>query len=235
ETDPLRRSDRARRRLRQVRDALVGGRADLAPRGKTEVHKLELHELAQRFRAPGLDRLISNFSREGYLRAVERAIEYIYAGDIFQVNLSQRLLWPLDCDPLELYLRLRERNAAPFAGYFAADDWAIASASPERFVRIADREVDTRPIKGTRRRRAGPEADLFTRDELRESEKDRAENLMIVDLLRNDLSRVCTPGTVRVPELCRVETYETVQHLVSEIRGRLDPRRSAWDVWRAAF
>jgi len=235
ETDPLRRSDRARGRMRQVRDVLAGSPGHFGPRSPADVRKLNLRELAPHFTAPGLDRLISNFSREGYLRAVERAIEYIYAGDIFQVNLSQRLLWPLDRDPLELYLRLRERNAAPFASYFAVDDWAIASASPERFVRIADREVDTRPIKGTRRRRTGPEADLFTRDELRESEKDRAENLMIVDLLRNDLSRVCTPGTVRVPELCRVETYETVQHLVSEVRGRLDPGRSDWDLWRAVF
>jgi para-aminobenzoate synthetase component 1 len=235
ETAPLRRGDRARRRLQQVCDALAGSTADFARRGQTDARKLDLQELAPQYAAPCLEGLISNFSQEGYLHAVERAIEYIYAGDIFQVNLSQRLLWPLDCDPLELYLRLRDRNAAPFAGYFAVDDWAIASASPERFVRIADRQVDTRPIKGTRRRRAAPEADLFTRDELRESEKDRAENLMIVDLLRNDLSRVCTPGTVRVPELCRVETYETVQHLVSEVRGRLDPGRSPWDLWRAVF
>ncbi|MFP6764595.1 MAG: anthranilate synthase component I family protein, partial [Planctomycetaceae bacterium] len=92
---------------------------------------------------------------------------------------------------------------------------------PERFLKVADRTVTTRPIKGTRHRRSGPEADLFTRDELRQSEKDIAENVMIVDLLRNDLSRVCEPGTVSVPQLCTVETYETVQHLVSEVRGRL--------------
>src|SRR5262249_2622085 len=149
--------------------------------------------------------------------------------------LSQRLLYPADGNPLELYLRLRERNPAPFAGYFAHDDWAIASASPERFVAINGGEVETRPIKGTRRRRAGPGADLFTRDELRESEKDQAENVMIVDLLRNDLSRVCAPGTVTVPELCRVETYETVQHLVSEVRGRLADKKTPWDLFRAVF
>jgi para-aminobenzoate synthetase component 1 len=191
--------------------------------------------LSKQWAAPGLPGLLSNFSRDDYLRAVEQAIEYIYAGDIFQVNLSQRLLYPDSGDPLGLYLRLRERNPAPFGGYFAHDDWVVASASPERFVRVADGEVETCPIKGTRRRRSGPEADLFTRDELRQSEKDQAENVMIVDLLRNDLSRVCAPGSVRVPDLCRVETYETVQHLVSEIRGRLAPGRTPWDLLRAVF
>lgn len=189
---------------------------------------------------PGLAGLMSNFSKEEYLRAVERVIEYIRAGDIFQANLSQRLLFPADEDGLTLYLRLRERNAAPFAGYFAHDDWVVASASPERFVSLRDGEVETRPIKGTRRRRHLPEADLYTEDELRESEKDQAENVMIVDLLRNDLSKVCTPGSIRVPKLCAVETYETVQHLVSVIRGSMDHdqngrRRDAWDLLQATF
>ena len=111
----------------------------------------------------------------------------------------------------------------------------LPSASPERFLRLDGSDVETRPIKGTRRRKPGPEADLFTRDELRESEKDQAENVMIVDLLRNDLSRVCEPGSVRVPQLCGVETYETVQHLVSEVRARLTPDRSIWDLFRATF
>jgi para-aminobenzoate synthetase component 1 len=182
----------------------------------------------------------SNFSRDEYLRAVARVIEYIRAGDIFQANLSQRLVFPAREEPLELYLRLRELNAAPFAGYFAHDDWTIASASPERFVRVREGIVETRPIKGTRRRRHRPEADLFTEDELRESEKDQAENVMIVDLLRNDLSRVCSPGSIRVPSLCAVETYETVQHLVSVVRGTLDRDASgrpldAWDLLAATF
>lgn len=189
---------------------------------------------------PGLAGLSSNFSKEAYLRAVERIIEYIRAGDIFQANLSQRLLFPANNDGLSLYLRLRERNAAPFAGYFAHDDWVVASASPERFFSLRDGEVETRPIKGTRRRRHLPEADLYTEDELRESEKDQAENVMIVDLLRNDLSKVCQPGSIRVPTLCAVEVYETVQHLVSVIRGSLEchangQRRDAWDVFQATF
>ena len=183
-------------------------------------------------RPPGL---MSSFGRQQYLDVVQRVIDYIHAGDIFQANLSQRLLFPAFCSPLELYCRLRERNPAPFAGFLRHDDWSIASASPERFLRVDGRDVETRPIKGTRRRRPSPEADLLTRDELRESDKDRAENVMIVDLLRNDLSRVCDPGTVNVTKLCAVETYETVQHLVSEVRGRLAIDRDVWDLFTATF
>lgn len=182
----------------------------------------------------------SNFSRDEYLQAVERVIDYIHAGDAFQVNLSQRLLFPAREESLSLYLRLRQLNPAPFAGYFSCGNWTIASASPERFVHVQDGVVETRPIKGTRRRRHRPEADLFTEDELRESEKDQAENVMIVDLLRNDLSKVCSPGSIRVPSLCAVETYETVQHLVSVVRGTLDRdatgrQLNAWDLLAALF
>ena len=237
ETDAARRADRAARRLREVREALESGALSAwdGERLQIENCKLKIEKLTRVRQAPGMSGLLSNFSRDEYLRTVERAIEYIGAGDIFQVNLSQRLLYEQAGCPLELYLRLRERNPAPFAGYFAHDDWVVASASPERFVRVADGQVETRPIKGTRSRRAAPEADLFTRDELRKSEKDQAENVMIVDLLRNDLSRVCTPGTIRVPELCRVETYETVQHLVSEVRGSLHAGQTPWNLFRAVF
>jgi para-aminobenzoate synthetase component 1 len=180
--------------------------------------------------------VFSDQSADEYLRAVERVIEYIYAGDIFQANMSQRLLAPATLGPIVLYERLRACNPAPFAGLMLADDWAILSASPERYVQITDGVVTTRPIKGTRRRSPRqPEADLFTKDSLRESEKDQAENVMIVDLLRNDLSRVCRPGTVRVPQLCEVESFATVQHLVSEVQGTLEPGRTAWDVFAATF
>jgi para-aminobenzoate synthetase component 1 len=162
-------------------------------------------------------------------------IDYIYAGDIFQANLSQRLLARSPCNCFDLFDRLRTVNPAPFAALMAWDDWAIISASPERFLRVNRGEVETRPIKGTRQRKQGPEADLFTRDELRESDKDRAENVMIVDLLRNDLSKVCQPGSIRVPHLCTVESYETVQHLVSEVRGQLQADMTIWDLFRATF
>ncbi|MGH7129655.1 MAG: anthranilate synthase component I family protein, partial [Planctomycetaceae bacterium] len=237
ETDPRRRRERAearllfvRRRLRvERREARAESRAGAKAHGPRPVGSFDLSSLSS------MEGLTSNFSREGYLAAVRRTIEYIHAGDIFQANLSQRLLAPARCGPVELYRRLRERNPAPFAGFFAHDDWAIVSASPERFLHVRDREVETRPIKGTRRRGSGPEADLFTRDELRESGKDQAENVMIVDLLRNDLSRVCAPGSIRVPRLLAVETYETVQHLVSQIRGTLADGRDAWDLFAAAF
>ena len=190
---------------------------------------------ARQFPLSGFPHVSSTFSRENYLRAVEQVIEYIAAGDIFQANLSQRLLTPAPCSSIELYERLRSVNPAPFAGLMMWDDWAIVSASPERFLCVTEGEVETRPIKGTRRRKQAPEADLFTRDELRQSEKDQAENVMIVDLLRNDLSRVCQPGTIRVPQLCAVETYETVQHLVSEVRGQLQSASTIWDLFRATF
>ncbi|RPI81734.1 MAG: aminodeoxychorismate synthase component I [Planctomycetaceae bacterium] len=235
ETEPASRLRRAAKRLKEVRHRLGAPHAptptaasSARPEGRA-VPGIAHHPLAGR---PGL---VSNFSRTGYLAAVARAIEYIRAGDIFQVNLSQQLCLPLECPPVALYLKLRQRNPAPFGGFFAHDDWVVASSSPERFVQLHAGEVETRPIKGTRQRRSGPEADLFTRDELRQSEKDQAENVMIVDLLRNDLSRVCLPGTVRVPELCRVESYATVQHLVSVVQGRLRPEMSAWDLFSAVF
>lgn len=177
--------------------------------------------LAPQFPVEGIPELTSNFSHEGYLKAVQRVIDYIHAGDAFQVNLSQRLLFPCRNDPFLTYLRLRDRNPAPFSAYFDGGYYQIASASPERFLSIRNGQVETRPIKGTRRRLASPEANLFRGDELRASEKDRAENVMIVDLMRNDLSKICHDESIRVTELCRLETYAFVQHLVSTVTGRL--------------
>jgi para-aminobenzoate synthetase component 1 len=192
-------------------------------------------DLAPQFSVPGPAGLTSSFSEAQYLAAVARAIEYIRAGDVFQVNLAQRLLYPAADDAISLYLRLRQRNPATFAGYFDLGDFQIASASPERFLQVRGREVEARPIKGTRRRSRWPEADLFAGSELRESEKDRAENVMIVDLLRNDLSRCCDPESVQVTQLCGLEIYEYVQHLVSVVRGRLRPGATPLDLVRGAF
>src|SRR4029077_1006948 len=177
----------------------------------------------------------SNFTRDGYLDAVARVIEYVFAGDIFQANLSQRLEAPLVGTPLELYDRLRRRNPAPFSAYLDCGDLVVASSSPERFLRVEpDGRVETRPIKGTRPRGLGPEHDAALALALTESDKDKAENVMIVDLLRNDLSRVCRPGTVRVPELFALEQYATVHHLVSTVTGDLAPEYDALDLLRAA-
>ncbi|MBM83017.1 MAG: aminodeoxychorismate synthase, component I [Planctomycetaceae bacterium] len=236
ETNTAAREVRARERLGEVLARLDQSVANFAQPG-TDVdgEPLAVNQLAPTSPAGSIANLASDFSRDDYLKAVESVIEYIRAGDIFQANLSQRLLFPSLDSTLELYSRLRDRNPAPFAGYYQNDDWAVVSASPERFLKVEDREVETRPIKGTRQRQTLPEADLFTRDALRESGKDTAENVMIVDLLRNDLSRVCQPGSIRVPQLCAVETYETVQHLVSEIRGTLADDHSVWDLIKAAF
>jgi para-aminobenzoate synthetase component 1 len=169
---------------------------------------------------------------------VARAVEYIRAGDIFQANVSQRFLaeFPSGLDPFTLYRRLRRLSPAPFAAYVNAPGLQVLSASPERFLAL-DREgrIETRPIKGTRRRGADPAEDARFVAELRGSEKDRAENLMIVDLLRNDLSRVAAIGSVRVPELFTLETFARVHHLVSAVEGRLAPGRTALDLLAAAF
>jgi para-aminobenzoate synthetase component 1 len=177
----------------------------------------------------------SNVSHAAYLAMIRRAVEYIHAGDVFQVNLAQRLLSRASLPPVELYLRLRQRNPAPYAGYFDLGHSQVISASPECFLTVRGGQVETRPIKGTRGRSHLPEADLFAGDELSDSEKDRAENVMIVDLMRNDLSRACLADSVRVEQLCRLETYAYVKHLVSVVRGELKPGLTTWDLLRASF
>jgi para-aminobenzoate synthetase component I len=203
--------------------------AETPPSRRDVLHGPSRHPLS---RLPGL---VSNFDRAGYEAAVARIVQDIHAGEIFQANLSQRLTALSTGSPVKLFQKLMQVNPAPFAAYFDSGPLQIISASPERFLKLDGDIVETRPIKGTRARRHGPEADLYTRDELRESDKDRAENVMIVDLLRNDLSRVCRPGSIRVPQLCTVETYETVQHLVSEVRGQLNPGRDFFDLLAATF
>ena len=178
---------------------------------------------------------LGNFDSEGYQAAVQKARDYIYAGDIFQVNLSQRLLCPARCKSDELYEHLRLVNAAPFAGYFNFGSGQIISASPERFFHVRDRWMETRPIKGTRRRTGDAERDRVTAEELLASEKDRSENVMIVDLLRNDLSRVCDPNSMRVEQLCKVEEYPFVLHLVSVIGAQLRDDVQWSDVMAAVF
>lgn len=235
ETDPSRRQRRAKDRLAQMQAWLADVPPQTSDTIKTRLPAVDSKDLALQHPVPGPPGLTSDFSADGYRSAVQRAVEYIRAGDIFQVNLSQRLLFPAREHPVELYLRLRERNPATFACYFDLGEFQIVSASPERFVCVFDRQVEARPIKGTRRRIPHAEADLFAGDDLQQSEKDRAENVMIVDLLRNDISRVCRPESVRVTQLCRREVYQFVQHLVSAVRGELAVGKSALDLVRASF
>ena len=233
ETDWAARRERAAARLAQFRERLSRPSSNVNQNGQCE--PLTATALAPQFAIPGHVGLTSNFSADNYHATIQRAIDYIHAGDVFQVNLSQRLLHAACTSSVELYCRLRERNPAPFAGYLDGGDWQIASASPERFVRVDGRHVETRPIKGTRRRARRPEADLFAGDDLRASDKDRAENIMIVDLLRNDLSRTCRPESVRVSQLCGLETYEYVQHLVSVVEGTLRDDCTPLEVLRTSF
>ena len=180
--------------------------------------------------------LRSSFTRTAYLDAVARVREYIFAGDIFQANLSQRFEAPLEESAWSFYTRLRQRNAAPFAAFLEFPEAVVVSASPERFLRVDGHGmVETRPIKGTRPRGVGPEHDAALGQALAESAKDRAENLMIVDLMRNDLSRVCAPHSVRVSELFALERYATVYHLVSTVVGKLGPGVDGINLLRAAF
>lgn len=179
----------------------------------------------------------STCSPDGFRSMVARTREYILAGDLCQANVSQRLeaLW--GGDPFELYRRVRTSNPADFAAYLelGEDAGAVVSASPERFLCVSGREVETRPIKGTLPRGRTPEEDAELAAALEASAKDRAENVMIVDLLRNDLSRVCEDDSVRVEALCALERHPTVHHLVSIVTGKLRPDVDAVELLRATF
>ncbi|MFJ3263449.1 aminodeoxychorismate synthase component I [Pseudomonas sp. NPDC086581] len=176
-----------------------------------------------------------DLSREQYREALERVHRYILAGDCYQVNYTQRFRAPCNGSSWSAYRALREACPTPFAGYMALPEGAVLSLSPERFIQLHGKQVETRPIKGTRPRGDTPEADQANADALLASEKDRAENLMIVDLLRNDLGRSCRPGSVRVPELFAVETYPNVHHLVSSVRGELADGKDAFDLLEGSF
>ena len=176
-----------------------------------------------------------NFSKEQYLQAVQRCRDYISAGDIFQVNLSQRFSVDLQCHPVQAYRQLRQISPAWFAAYLQMGEKAILSSSPELFLRCNKGEVITRPIKGTRPRRCQSDLDKQMRDELADSIKDAAELNMIVDLERNDLGRVCDYGSVRVAQHRQMEAHPTVFHLVSTVIGQLAQDRSIVDLLRATF
>lgn len=181
--------------------------------------------------------LTPNFTRDEYLHAICRAKDYIAAGDIFQVNLAQRFEGNCAADGLDVYARLRWGNPAPFSGYLRYPECEILSSSPERFLLVRGDTVTTRPIKGTRPRRAGDEAfNRRMKQELLTATKDHAELTMIVDLERNDLGRVCRYGTVWVKEHAVLETYQTVYHLVSTVEGQLyRPEQDEFSLIRAAF
>ena len=177
----------------------------------------------------------SNLERADYLRGFERIQRYIHDGDCYQVNYAQRFQAGVSGDSWTAYRRLRQVNPAPFGAYLETPAGEILSSSPERFLRLDQDHVLTSPIKGTRPRRADPEADRRQRAQLLASPKEQAENLMIVDLLRNDLGRVCRPGSIQVSRLFEVESFARVHHLVSTIEGDLAPGEDALSLLRACF
>lgn len=184
--------------------------------------------------------LTSNFTAGGFHRTVQKCVDYIYAGDVFQINLAQQLRVAANCDSLELYARLKAANPAPFSGYFDFEvsgfqRTQIISSSPERLVAVNQGRVETRPIKGTRPRTGRPMVDIWAREKLANSEKDIAENTMIVDLMRNDFSRVCSDHSVTVPQLCEMEEYASVMHLVSSVEGQLRSECNVTDLLAAIF
>jgi para-aminobenzoate synthetase component 1 len=212
-----------------------------AARQRLEWALERLHDLEVRQDSPVVPQawsagdLRSNFKRDRYLAAVETAKDYLVAGDIYQVNLSQRFQGSLRGDSWQFYRRLREVNPPLLGAYLGFPEATVMSASPEEFLYVQGRQVRTRPIKGTRPRGLTPAQDQELGLALTESIKDRAENLMIVDLMRNDLGRVCRIGSVRVPRLFGLEAHPTVFHLVSTVTGELEEGRDVVDLLRASF
>ena len=244
ETDLTARKKRAAERADFFEEGLLG---DVGFDQREFFKSGKLNELTAASFAPqfacshrALDRLTSNFSADAYTAAVQKCIDYIVAGDVFQINLSQRLIHPITTDPVTLYRRLRACNPAPFSCYFdmagiSETDAQIVSASPERLASVRDRIVETRPIKGTRPRTGQPVVDIREQQRLLASEKDRAENLMIVDLMRNDLASVCEDDSICVTQLCQLESYQSVLHLVSAVEGKLKPESGLCDLLSAIF
>lgn len=209
ELDPDKRHERARERLQWLRS------------------EIKLAKINKNINSVAVDQedIISNFTESEYLSAVAKVKCDIADGEVFEVNISQRFqcALPEGLTPFQLYRRIAERNPAPFASYMRFDELAIVSSSPERFLKVSDNVVQARPIKGTVKRSKNIKKDEVLAQQLLTSEKNNAENAMIVDLMRNDLSRVCLPHSVAVPQLCQLESYENVHHLVSVVTGVLHP------------
>lgn len=217
-------------------------------RKKAEIHHLQLYLESLEGVLEGLPpptgasnfsvrvgELASNFTRDEYVRAVERVIGYIRDGHVYQVNLSQRFFAPISCNPFELWVSLYRRNPAPFYAFINGGGFFVICTSMERFLFLRSGIIETRPIKGTRPRGSTPEEDRAYREDLAQHPKDEAELSMIVDLLRNDLGKICRVGTVSVDEHKRIEAYQNVFHLVSIIRGELKDGVTYGDIIRATF
>lgn len=244
-TDTVLIFDHVRRKVQVVHNTQVDGDVDQAydravARIEEVLAKLEgphgMRPLtALHGRCEPADGVTSNFTKEEFVAAVERAKEYIRAGDVLQVVLAQRFSRSVRSDAFDIYRVLRSINPSPYLFYLKFGPFAVVGSSPEVMVRLEDGEALLRPIAGTRRRGASEAEDLALERELLADEKERAEHLMLVDLGRNDLSRVCEPGSVTVEDLMVVERYSHVMHIVSSVKGRLAADRDAFDLLRAAF
>ena len=236
--------DRAKQTLRLCVNAHVG------PAGAAASYEAAQEELARLFEilgkpstlapaplaaSPAVEVPKGNFTRPDYERLVESVKEYIRAGDIIQVVPSQRFSRPFSRTPLDLYRALRIVNPSPYTFILDTGDYALVGASPEVHVRLTEGLVEIRPIAGTRRRGATHEEDLALEKELLADEKERAEHLMLVDLARNDIGRVCTFGSIHVPEYMFIERYSHVMHIVSQVEGTISPTKNAFDLMRATF
>lgn len=219
---------RARERIEEMRERLLTSLTSLR-------HRIPDHQFNSDVLEQSTSSIKPRFTREEYMAAVQKIRDYIAAGDVFQVNLSNRFETSLPSPPYELYQLLRQINPAPFGAYLNFDGLTILSASPERFLRVQGNLVETRPMKGTRPRGQSPQEDLVLADELMNSPKDMSENVMIVDLERNDLGRVCSYGSVRVRELLTLEKYATVFQLTSTVQGELELDKSRLDLIKACF
>ncbi|MFB4336387.1 aminodeoxychorismate synthase component I [Bacillus sp. BR_16] len=195
----------------------------------------EAPEVTVPFESPEKKSEAVAFTEAGFMKAVECIQEYIGAGDVFQVNLSTRQERTLQTHPLEIYTSLREINPSPYMGYLELGDFQIVSGSPELLIKKQGTEVSTRPIAGTRSRGADEQEDEELARELMENEKERAEHVMLVDLERNDLGRVCKYGTVEVDEFMVIEKYSHVMHIVSNVRGEVEEDKDAFDLVKAVF
>jgi len=238
--------DRAKQTLRLC----VNAHVPAGPAGAAEAHagaEAELGKLLAILSQPrsiapapladpaGLELPAGNFTRPEFERLVEGVKEYIRAGDVIQVVPSQRFSLPFAKTPLDLYRALRTVNPSPYTFIMDTGDFALVGASPEVHVRLTDGLVEIRPLAGTRKRGLTQEEDLALERELLADEKERAEHLMLVDLARNDIGRVCAFGSIHVPDFMSVERYSHVMHIVSQVEGRIAPGRSAFDLMRATF
>ena len=217
-----------------IADGITGDAAQMLEEAEHRCKKI-VQQGEERTKAREEIAVFPNFEKEEYKQAVADMIQYIIEGDIYIANMTQQLTIESKKKPLDVFYDLRRANPSPFGGYLDYGKYQIICASPERFLQMKKGTVHTRPIKGTRKRGETPEEDRMMRDELQNSEKDKSELLMIVDLERNDLNRVCVPGSVKVTELFTVEEYATVFHLVSDIEGTLQEGKNIMDLLEAAF